>query len=350
MSTPSALDQRLFDRLTAIAGPAGVKLHTALAPLTTFHVGGPADYLVEARDAHQVVETLAAAREANVAVTVLGGGSNVLIGDRGIRGIVLLARDRSVTREDAQIGHDAHGRDDAGEARDAQAARSAPSPDAAAVLCVRAGAGLTINGLVRWTIGQGLAGLEAWAGTPGTVGGAIYGNAHFQGRNIGDLVREVRLVSRAGDVRDVPASDMAFGYDTSRLQRSGEVLLSTVFNVTPGEPDALRATARASLAFRKRTQPLDVPSAGCIFQNPDPAREAVPAGIPPSAGALIDRAGLKGSAEGDARVSPAHGNFIVHEGAASAAEIRALIERCKASVSSRFGVHLREEIVYLGEF
>jgi UDP-N-acetylmuramate dehydrogenase len=308
----------LLDRLTAIAGSGGVQVNRPLAPLTTFHVGGPADYLVEARDTRQIVETLAVAREANVQVTVLGGGSNVLIGDRGIRGIVLLPRDRSVSREDARG--------------------------------VRAGAGLTINGLVRWTIGQGLAGLEAWAGTPGVVGGAIHGNAHFQGKLIGDLVREVRLVSRDGDVYDVPAAEMEFGYDASRLQHSGEVLLSAVFNVTTGEPDALRATARASLAFRKRTQPLDVPSAGCIFQNPDPAREQVPEGIPPSAGALVDRAGLKGTMMGDARVSRTHGNFIVHDGAASAAEIRALIERCKADVSSRFGVHLREEIVYLGEF
>ncbi len=307
----------LVDRLIAIVGVDGVQLNRSTAPLTTFHVGGPADYLVEARDARQIVETLAVAREANVAVTVLGGGSNVLIGDRGIRGIVLLTRDRSVAREDGGV---------------------------------RAGAGLTINGLVRWTIGQGLAGLEAWAGTPGTVGGAIHGNAHFQGRLIGDLVREVQLVSRESAVRDVPAAEMAFGYDTSRLQASGEILLSALFEVRPGEPDLLRATARASLAFRKRTQPLDVPSAGCIFQNPDPDREKVPEGIPPSAGALIDRAGLKGSTVGDARVSRTHGNFIVHEGAASAAEIRALIERCKQHVSSRFGVHLREEIVYLGDF
>ncbi len=132
------MDQRLIDRLTAIVGPAGVKVSTPLAPLTTFHVGGPADYLVEARDAQHIIETLAVAREAGVPVTVLGGGSNVLIGDRGIRGIVLLPRDRSVAREgESESGH-----------------------------AVRAGAGLTINGLVRWTIGQGLAGLEAWAGTP----------------------------------------------------------------------------------------------------------------------------------------------------------------------------------------
>lgn len=322
----------LLDRLTAIVGPAGVQVNRPLAPLTTFHVGGPADYVVEARDPQQIVQTLDVAREAKVAVTLLGGGSNVLIGDRGIRGIVLIPRDRSVSREDA------------GGTSSATGATSAAG--------VRAGAGLTINGLVRWTIGQGLAGLEAWAGTPGTVGGAIYGNAHFKGKLIGDLVRSVRLVARdgVGGVRDVPATEMAFGYDVSRLQTSGEVLLSAVFNVDSGEPEALRATARASLAFRKRTQPLDVPSAGCIFQNPDPAREAVPADIPPSAGALIDRAGLKGSTAGDARVSSAHGNFIVHEGKATAAEIRDLIERCKDGVSTRFGVHLREEIVYLGEF
>jgi UDP-N-acetylmuramate dehydrogenase len=321
----------LLDRLTAIVGPAGVQVNRPLAPLTTFHVGGPADYVVEARDPHQIVQTLDAAREAKVAVTLLGGGSNVLIGDRGIRGIVLIPRDRSVSREDAG---------------------GATGVTGSAAARVRAGAGLTINGLVRWTIGQGLAGLEAWAGTPGTVGGAIYGNAHFKGKLIGDLVRSVRLVARdgVGGVRDVPAAEMAFGYDVSRLQTSGEVLLSAVFDVGSGEPEALRATARASLAFRKRTQPLDVPSAGCIFQNPDPAREAVPADIPPSAGALIDRAGLKGSTAGDARVSSAHGNFIVHEGKATAAEIRALIERCKDGVSTRFGVHLREEIVYLGEF
>ncbi len=158
---------------------------------------------------------------------------------------------------------------------------------------IRAGAGLTINGLVRWTVGQGIAGLEAWAGTPGTVGGAIHGNAHFQGRMIGELVTEVRVVSPQGRVLDIPNAGMGFGYDASRLQQTREIALSVAFAVGEGRPEVLRAVARESLAFRKRTQPLDVPSAGCIFQNPDPARDPVPEGIPPSAGALIDRAGLK---------------------------------------------------------
>ena len=117
-----------------------------------------------------------------------------------------------------------------------------------------------------------------------------------------------------------------------------------------GEPAALRATARASLAFRKRTQPLDTPSAGCVFQNPEPGRDTVPDGIPWSAGALVDRAGLKGAALGGARVSPTHGNFIVNDGRATAADIKRLIEQCRTAVRERFGVELREEIVYLGEF
>jgi UDP-N-acetylmuramate dehydrogenase len=299
-------------------GDNRVRADVALAPLTTFHVGGPADYLFEARSADEVTAAVRTARELGLAVTALGGGSNVLVSDRGVRGLVILVRDRSVER----TGADA----------------------------VRAGAGLTINGLVRWTVGHGLAGLEAWAGTPGTVGGAIHGNAHFQGRNIGDLVQTVRVVSPEGVVSDIDVGDMAFGYDSSRLQRSREIALAAVFSVSPGSPEALRAVARSALAFRKRTQPLDVPSAGCIFQNPDPAHDRVPEGIPASAGALVDRAGLKGLQEGGARVSPVHGNFIVHGGSATAADIRALVERCKHDVRARFGVTLREEIVYLGEF
>jgi UDP-N-acetylmuramate dehydrogenase len=253
-----------------------------------------------------------------VPVTLLGGGSNVLVSDAGVRGLVIRSRGGDVRHVDE--GH------------------------------VRADAAVTINGLVRWTINHGRAGLESWAGTPGTVGGAIFGNAHFGGRLIGDLVAEARLVSSGGATADVPASAMAFGYDRSRLQDTGEVLLSAVFRVSSGEPAALRAAARASLAFRKRTQPLETPSAGCIFRNPEPGRDLVPDGVPWSAGALVDRAGMKGAAFGGARVSPTHGNFIVNEGAATAADIRRLIDRCRTAVRDRFGVELREEIVYLGEF
>lgn len=317
MSLQTSGSPGIAQALTAAFGDRA-RRDAPLAPLTTFKVGGAADWLVDVTSETELRAALEIAGSAGIPVTILGGGSNVLVSDAGVRGLVLRVRPMEVSQT---------------------------APDR-----VRADAGLTMNGLVRWTIGRGLAGLEAWAGTPGTVGGAIYGNAHFGGRNIGDLVAAVRLVEPGGEVRTVPASGMAFGYDTSRLQRTREVLLWAEFVVGPGDPAALRLVSRDSLAHRKNTQPLQAPSAGCIFQNPDRVRDAVPEGIPASAGALVDRAGLKGSRSGAAKVSDTHANFIVNEGGASAADIRALIERCKRDVREQFGVVLREEIVYLGEF
>jgi UDP-N-acetylmuramate dehydrogenase len=304
------------EELVARFGADRVRAEEPLARYTTFKVGGPAEWFFEPRTPDEIVDAVRAAHSSGVPITLLGGGSNVLIGDRGVRGLVIRPRGGAIEQIEA-------GR-------------------------VRADAATTINGVVRWTIQRGIAGLEAWAGTPGTVGGAIFGNAHFGGRLIGDLVESVRLAGPAGDTRDLSRAEMEFGYDRSRLQKTREVLLSAVFSVSTGDPAALRDVARQSLAYRKKTQPLDTPSAGCIFQNPD--RAEVPADIPPSAGALVDRAGLKGASRGDARVSPTHGNFIVNEGQATAAEIRGLIDLCRAGVRERFGVTLQEEIVYLGDF
>jgi UDP-N-acetylmuramate dehydrogenase len=299
-----------------VADLPGVERDVPLAPFTTFRVGGPADWFVRAHSADDVKAAVRAARADGLPVTVLGGGSNVLIADAGVRGLVIRVHGGDVT--------------------------------ALSDSAIRADGGLTINGLVRWTINRGVAGLEAWAGTPGTVGGAIYGNAHFQGRLIGELVESVEAVTLEGHEVRIAAADMEFGYDRSRLQRTRELVLSVDFRSGRGDPAALRAVARESLAYRKRTQPLESASAGCIFQNPDAAVDRVPEGIPASAGALVDRAGLKGSREGAARVSPTHGNFIVNEGTASAGDIRRLIERCRDQVRTRFGVQLRDEIVYLG--
>lgn len=285
-------DDAFRTQMLARFGTERIRAEVPLAPFTTFKVGGPAEWFLETRTADDIVDALRIAHAAGVRVTLLGGGSNVLIGDRGVRGLVIRPRGGLIEPIDSER--------------------------------VRADAATTINGLVRWTVQRGIGGLEAWAGTPGTVGGAIFGNAHFGGRLIGELVESVRLAELNGDVRDLSRDEMEFGYDRSRLQRTNEVLLSAVFRVSTGDPASLRDVARQSLAYRKKTQPLDTPSAGCIFQNPD--RTAVPADIPASAGALVGRAGLKGTARGDARVSPTHGNFIINEGRATAAEIRALID------------------------
>jgi UDP-N-acetylmuramate dehydrogenase len=312
--TTSSFDRALADEF----GTDRVLRQAPLAALTTFRVGGPADWLFEPRSSRETVAALKLAHRFAVPVTMLGGGSNVLVADAGVRGLVIRPRGGQIERLDADR--------------------------------LRADAAVTINGLVRWTIMRGCAGLEAWAGTPGTVGGAIFGNAHFSGRMIGECVTAVGLAARDGSRVEVPRDEMSFSYDESRLQRTGEILLSADFRVGQGDPEQLRRTARESLAFRKRTQPLDTPSAGCIFRNPEPRRDAMPDGIPWSAGALVDRAGLKGVSIGGARVSPAHGNFIVNEGDATGRDIRALVERCRTSVRERFGVELREEIVYLGDW
>lgn len=300
-------------------GADRVRRDVPLAPMTTFKVGGPAELLIETQNADEIVTAVKLAYQAGVKVTMLGGGSNVLVADAGVRGLVIRPKGGDVT----PIG----------------------------TTLVRADASVTINGLVRWTINRGFAGLEAWAGTPGTVGGAIYGNAHWKKTDIGDLVESVRLLKPDGTLLQAPADRMEFEYDYSRLKHTGEIVLWVAFRVTSGaDPAALRLVARESLAFRKKTQPLESPSAGCIFMNPDPKRDRVPEGIPPSAGALVDRAGLKGAILGGARVSPTHANFIINDGTASASDIHTLVERCRSAVKEQFGVSLRNEIISLGDF
>jgi UDP-N-acetylmuramate dehydrogenase len=308
----------LAQALGTSLGGDRVHRNAPLAPLTTFRIGGPADLLVEVRAADEALLALRLAREAGAPLAWLGGGSNVLVGDGGVRGLV-------VRWHGGRVETLAKGR-------------------------VRAEAGVTLNGLVRYTIGHGLAGLAEWAGTPGTVGGAVHGNAHFRGRPISERLVSVEVVAADGTVREVGTADMDFGYDRSRLQRTAEIALRASFGVSPGDPDALRAVARASLAFRKRTQPLALPSAGCVFQNPDPAVVTLPEGVPCSAGALVDLAGLKGVSCGAARVSTVHANFVVNEGGATARDVAALVDRMREAVAARFGVVLEEEIVRIGEF
>jgi len=306
-------------------GADRVRLAAPLAPLTTFKVGGPADILIDVGSVDDLSRVVAMATAARAPLSVIGGGSNLLVSDAGVRGVVVRVE---MTRID-QIGQ---------------------APAHVGPGRVRAGAGVTLNGLVRWTIGRGLAALEAWAGTPGTVGGAISGNAHYGGRNIGDLVHEVGLVGPAGECVAVPRDAMGFGYDTSRVRETREIVVWAEFDVRSGEAGALRAVARQSLAHRKRTQPLASQSAGCVFQNPDRARDRVPADIPASAGALIDRAGLKGRRIGGAMISDLHANFIVNLGGATAADIAALMTLARRTVRDRFGVVLEDEVVRLGDF
>lgn len=307
----------LAQSLRAALGEDRVRREAPLAPVTTFRIGGPADLLAEVRSAEEALRTLRLAHEADVPLTWLGGGSNVLIGDGGVRGLVVRWRGGRI--------------------------------ETVAADRVCAEAGVTMNGLVRYTIAHGLAGLAAWAGTPGTIGGALHGNAHFRGRLVSEAVVSVEVAKPDGTVQEIGAGEMEFGYDRSRLQGTREIALRAEFAVERADPEALRALARASLTYRKRTQPLALPSAGCIFKNPDPTAVALPEGVPCSAGALVDRAALRGVAVGGARVSTVHANFVVNEGGATARDVATLIDRMRDAVASRFGIVLEEEIVRLGE-
>ena len=302
----------MFDAAALIShfGPERARGAVPLAPFTTFKAGGPADWFLETRNADETVQALKLAADAGIPVVILGGGLNVLIGDKGIRGLVIRPRGAHV---------------------------ESPSEG-----LVRAEAGVTVNGLVRWTINHGLAGLERWAGTPGTIGGGIAGNAHFGGRLLGDLVDTVRVATRDGTVMDFVRTKwnlamIAAGCNGQR----GPAVAS--FRVSRGEPAELRERARASLAHRKQTQPLDVPSAGCIFQNPSETVGRSPDAA--AAGALVDRAGQKGRRIGGARVSMTHANFIVNEGGAWHGYSPIIVE-CRAAVRTQCGIELQEEIVY----
>ena len=294
------------------------RLNVGLAELTTFRIGGPADALLDLSSPEAAIDACAQLRGEGTALTFLGGGSNVLVSDRGVRGAVVRFHGGSMGRV---------------------------APDV-----VRVDAGVSVNGLVRWCIGHGLGGFEAWAGTPGTMGGAVYGNAHFQGRLMSEVVVRASLLSRDGETFVEPVDRLGFAYDVSRLQTTGEALLWVEIRVHEADPAVLRATAKESLTFRKRTQPLALPSAGCIFQNPEAERALLPEGVPCSAGALIDRVGLKGERKGSARISPVHANFFVNEGEATARDVVWLIDEARRRVRDAFGIELREEIVRLGDF
>lgn len=295
-----------------------LKRNWPLAPYTTFKVGGTADFFVEVNSEIELLTVIDIAKQWKLPVTMLGGGSNVLIGDRGVRGLVVRFRHGAVSRPSADI--------------------------------VRASAGVTLNGLVRWMVRRGLSGIEAWAGTPGTVGGAVAGNAHFDGRLLSETIQSVGLVGKQVGEERVSVSDMNFGYDVSRVQTTKEIILWAEFRVGEASKADLLECSRKSLRYRKSTQPLAEASAGCVFKNPIISDPETGSGIPCSAGALIDRAGLKGCAEGVVRVSERHANFFVTRPNATAADVKVLMERCQQTVKERFNVELAPEIILLGDF
>jgi UDP-N-acetylmuramate dehydrogenase len=298
-----------FDRQRlekAVAGLHGrVTFGAALRAYTSFKIGGPADVLVEPADVGDVCRLVAQAYKTRIPLFVVGG-TNLLIRDGGIRGIVVsLSRLRSIHEE------------------------------AGAVLYAEGGVGMPT--LIGYAIRRSLAGLEWAAGIPGTVGGCLVMNAGTRLGEMKDAVKAVRLVTMKGDVRDLPAESIRFDYRRARLPKG--IVVGVWLQLRPGLRADIGRIVKDYLHYRKDTQPLAMPSAGCVFKNPP--RD--------SAGRLLEAAGLKGMRVGDAEVSTKHGNFIVNRGHASAADVIGLIQKVRRMIKQKAGVRLDLELKVVGE-
>lgn len=285
-----------------------VRENEPLERYTSFRIGGAADCLVMPGSTESLVQALRIAREEGCPVTVLGGGSNLLIADEGVRGMAV------------RIGRRLNRIAWRGDEVDVQAGASLPA-------------------LAKQALQRSLSGLEFAAGIPGTVGGAIVMNAGAHDGDMARLVRRVEAVHRDGAVVTFDAEACRFRYRGSRfLDEDDWIITGAVLQLTPGEPAAIKEKMDAYLGRRRRTQPLGSRNAGSIFKNP-PGDYA---------GRLIEAAGCKGWREGRAEVSTVHANFIVNRGEASAADVLKLIQRVRGAVQERFGVSLELEVGLIG--
>jgi UDP-N-acetylmuramate dehydrogenase len=298
--------------------PERLRTHVTLAPFTTFKIGGPADLFYDATSADDLAIAVAAAKSAHLPFFVLGLGANILIGDRGVRGLV-------IRNTAAHVEFPAAG-------------------------LIRAESGTIVADLIRIAVERGLSGLEHYVGIPSTVGGAVWQNLHFlspapeRARTmfIAEVVESVELLAADGARQTADRDAMLFGYDTSRLHGSGEIALAVTFRLSPGDPAAMHRTMQENLSWRGSRHPwLEYhPSVGSIFKKIE--------GV--GAGRLIDQCGLKGHRIGNAQISYMHANIIVNLGGATAADVRALIEYAQRSVSENLGHQLETEIQMVGEF
>lgn len=307
----------------------GIQLaeNVPLAPLTTMKVGGPAEYYATVHTTDQLLKLVRWAHRVELPYFILGGGSNILISDAGIRGLVIENRCRQVRVDEAPC---------------CQFVK-----DERPYLMAESGAAMA--GAARVSVRNGLRGLEWAVSIPGTVGGAVVGNAGAHGGEVKDNLADALLLDEQGDIQEYTVADFHYAYRDSMLKRLQPlvagfkpVVLSTNFRLERGDGAEIAERAERFLQHRRRTQPVE-PSLGSTFVNP-PGNYA---------GQLIEAAGLKGMGCGGVEVSQVHANFIVNRGGvgkATAGDVMQLIEQIQRIVAERFGVHLEREIQLVGEW
>lgn len=289
-----------------------------IAPYTTFRIGGPADLFYTATSADDLTHAVIAARAEGVPYFVLGLGANILVGDRGFRGLVI----RNAAHH---TRFDNDGR-------------------------LWAESGVVMAHLIPEAVKRGWSGLEHYVGIPSTVGGAVWQNLHFlspapereRTMFIAEVVESCELLTAAGERRLFDRDAMRFGYDTSILHGGLDVALAVNFRLTRSDPSEMHRIMQENLSWRGSRHPwLDYyPSAGSIFKKIE--------GV--GAGRLIDQSGLKGFRLGNAQISLIHANIMVNLGGATARDVRALISHAQRAVEEKFGHHLEPEIGFIGEF
>lgn len=309
----------LLERYAQAVGPDRVRRNVPLAPHTTFRIGGPADLFFRARTPEELCLAISAARELGVPSFLLGRGANILVGDKGFRGVVIRCDIRTLEF----------------------------LPDGR----VLAGAGLdTFPDLINATVARGLGGLHHFVGIPSTVGGAVWQNLHFlapapaRERTMfwDEFMEGATILTPDGAVRRVDTDYFRFGYDYSIIHETGDAVLDVSLKLVPTPIAELRRVIRENLAWRDERHP-DMwlyPCAGSIFKKID--------GI--GAGRLIDECGLKGHAHGAAQIFHKHANIIVNLGGATAAEVMTLIDLARTTVARETGYELEAEIGLVGEF
>jgi UDP-N-acetylmuramate dehydrogenase len=288
-----------------------IRSHVSLAGLTSMKVGGAAEYFISPRSGDELAASLVWASDRQLPITIIGAGSNLLISDDGLEGLVICTRHLRGIEFDEQTGQ------------------------------VTAAAGEPVARLAMQVASHGWAGFGWAVGIPGTVGGLVVMNAGAQGGCAADCVVEVQTVTLTGQPKLIYPQDLDFSYRTSALQESPYLVTGATLKFqTGGQPEAIAADTEAKLKARHTTQPYHLPNCGSVFRNP----------LPQFAAKLIQDAGLKGYQIGNAQISELHANFIVNLGNAKAQDIFSLIEHIKTVISDRYGVVLETEVKMLGNF
>jgi UDP-N-acetylmuramate dehydrogenase len=281
-----------------------------LAPYTTFKIGGPAKYFVVAKSAEEIVHAVKEAQQAGVQWFLLGGGSDVLVSDKGFDGLVIKNESRGVEFIDEKQQ-------------------------------VRADSGVRLSSLITQCLQKEYQGLEYAIGVPATVGGSIWANLGARGHEIQDFIIEVRVIDHTGEIRTLTKEECQFSYRESIFKHEKFVILDALFQLQKGEKTMITEMMQGLAQLRKETQDVGSKCAGCVFRNPKEQTDE-------AAAKLIDDLGLKGKQIGGAKVSDVHSNFIINTGNATAEDVVILISYIKQQVRDKKGVQLMEEIEYIG--